>query len=246
MMNILFPMGGKSVFFEEYHFPKPLIEILGKSMIQTVVENYTAIEEDKRFIFVVNESDCTKYHLDSVLNIITNGKAVIVKLGGETKGAACSALMAVEHINNDDPLIIANCDQLIDSGIKQGVSYFREHDADAGVICIETVHPRWSYVRLNDEGKVIETAEKRPLSKYAIAGFYYFKHGKDFVQAAMSSIMKDNNVEGVYYIAPTINEMVLKNKDIQVFMISNDKYHTFYTPQKIKEYEQKKSNAKEN
>jgi len=241
MINILFPMGGKSVFFEGYHFPKPLIEILGKSMIQTVVENFNAIEEEKRFIFVVNGSDCTKFHLDSVLNIITNGKAVIIKLSGETKGAACSLLMAIEHINNDDPLVIANSDQLIESGLKESVSYFRDSDADAGVICIETVHPRWSYARLNDEGKVIETAEKRPLSKYAIAGFYYFKHGKDFVQAAMGSIMKDNNVGGSYYIAPTLNELVLKNKNIQVFKIDNENFHTFYTPQKIKEYEQKKA-----
>ena len=241
MINILFPIGGRSAFFEESIFPKPLIEILGKTMIQTVVENFSAIEEDKRYIFVVNEGDCATYHLDSVLNIITNGKAVIVKLSGETKGAACSSLMAVEHINNNDPLIIANSDQLIDSGLKQAVSHFRDRDADAGVICIETVHPRWSYVRLDEEGNVIETAEKRPLSKYAIAGFYYFKHGKDFVQAAMSSIMKDSNVGGIYYIAPTLNELVLQNKNIQTFKIDNEKYHTFYTPQKIKEYEQEKT-----
>ena len=108
---------------------------------------------------------------------------------------------------------------------------------DAGVITFESVHPRWSYVRLNENNLISETAEKRPISKNAIAGFYYFKYGKDFINSAFKMVKKDANVNGFYFVSPTLNEMVLENKTINIFQIQNAKYHTFYTPQKITEYE---------
>jgi len=107
------------------------------------------------------------------------------------------------------------------------------------VVTFESVHPRWSYVRLNEQGLVVETAEKRPISRNAIAGLYHFKHGKDFVNSAMRMIQKDSSVNGSYFISPTLNEMILTGKTITTVKVDAEKYHTFYTPQKIKEYEAK-------
>jgi len=237
MINILIPLAGKNQFFPEaeYPFPKPLIEFNGKTMIEHIIDNFSSIQKEKQFIFIINSEDCKKYHLDNVLNILTNHTCKILKLDNETKGAACSAMMAVEYINNDTPLIISNADQLFDTNLQNVISTFE--NSDAGVITFESIHPRWSYVRLNSENKVIETAEKRPISKSAVAGFYYFQNGKDFIRSSSKMIKKDASVNGHYFISPTLNEMVLENKTINVFKIENNKYHTFYTPQKIKEYE---------
>ena len=237
MINILIPLAGKNQYFSEteYPFPKPLIEFNSKTMIEHIIDNFSTIQKEKQFIFIVNSEDCKKYHLDNVLNILTNHTCKIIKLDNETKGAACSAMMAVEYIDNDTPLIISNADQLFDICLDEVVNSFAS--SDAGVITFESIHPRWSYVRLDSENKVTETAEKRPISKSAIAGFYYFKNGKDFISSSSKMIKKDANVNGLYYISPVLNEMVLENKVIDIFKIENEKYHTFYTPQKIKEYE---------
>ena len=56
----------------------------------------------------------------------------------------------------------------------------------------------------------------------------------------MNMIKKDANVNGLYYISPTLNEMVLQNKKLTIKVIEKDRYHTFYTPQKIQEYERSK------
>lgn len=230
-------MAGKSQYFSEneFPFPKPLLEIGPKTVIEHVITNLSSIAQNVQFIFVVNSGDCRKFHLDSTLNLLTGHKCKIVRLENETKGAACSALMAVSHIANDNPLIISNSDQIFTIGLQNLIRNFE--GADAGVITFDSVHPRWSYVRLNENQRVVETAEKRPISRQAIAGLYYFKKGQDFVDSAMSMIQKDSSVNGSFYISPTLNEMILKGKVITTASVDTHDYHTFYTPVKIKEYE---------
>lgn len=241
MINILIPLAGKDQFFpeNEYHFPKSLTEFLGKTMIEHLIGNLSSINLERRYIFIINADDAKKYHLDSVLNIVTNNNCQIIKLDTSTKGAACSAMMAVDYIDNDMPLIISNPDQLFDVEFNEFLDAFKNYDA--GVVTFESVHPRWSYVRVDEDNNVVETAEKRPISKHAIAGLYYYKNGKDFMKAAGKMIYKDANVNGSYYISPTMNELTLDGKKVTHYQVRNEDYHTFYTPQKIKEYERLKS-----
>jgi dTDP-glucose pyrophosphorylase len=240
MINILIPLGGKSLFFDdpEYPYPKPFIEINGRPMIDLVLAQFGRIRHDKKFIFVIKQEDCEKHHLDSALKLLTAGRCEIVLLRGDTKGAVCSALMAIDHINNDDGLIIANGDSIVNISFDDVISEFERRESDAGVVCFESIHPKFSYVRLDHNNKIIETAEKNPISKNAIAGFYYFRRGRDFVRTAMLSIEKDSHVDGNFFIAPTFNELVLENKNLDIIKISDRQYHQFYSPQKIREYEE--------
>lgn len=237
MINVLIPMAGKSQYFpeSEFPFPKALIEIGSKTMIERVVNNLETAGNVVQFIFVIDSNDCRKFHIDNTINIITDEKAHIIRLERETRGSACSALLAIDHITPNTPLLIANSDQLFEEPIANLIGGFTA--ADAGIVCFDSVHPRWSYARLSNQGKVIETAEKRPISRHAIAGLYYFKRGQDFVDSAMTMIRKDENFNGSYFIAPTLNQMILSGKDIRIKKVNNDSYHTLYTPQKIKEYE---------
>ena len=238
MINILIPMGGKSEFFDspDYVYPRSLIEIHGKTMVQRIIENYSKFE-NKHFIFVINQAESETYHLDSILKLLTESRCDIIKLNGQTKGAACSALMAIELINNDIPLIIANGDQVIEAPLAEITERFKMLSLDAAVLTFESIHPKWSFIRIDESNKVIEAAEKRPLSKNAIAGFYYFKNGNEFVSAAMQSIKKNVQINDGFYIAPVLNEIVLGGKKIGYHAIDSSRYHSFYSPAKIAEYE---------
>ena len=239
MLNILVPLSVQSMFFEssDYPFPKPLIEIDGKPMIQHLVENLSTIAGAKRFIFVLRDEDCSRYHLDSTVRLLAGNDSIIIRLLNQTKGAACSALLAIDHIGNDEPLLIVNGDQVFDLDLNLLLTRFRTMGSDAGCLTFDSVHPRWSYVRLEGEHDIVETAEKHPISRHAIAGFYYFARGADFVLAAQHSIRKDTSVDDVYYIAPVLNELVLLNRKLTALSIPNAAYHTFYSPKKIEEYE---------
>ena len=233
MINVLLPATGTSAFFKDAYFPKPLTEINGKTMIEMVVDNYKEIAP-KNYVFVFSDDDCKKFHLDSSVKILTPASQVI-RLGKETAGALCTCLMAVEYINDNTPLVIANSDQIIDVDYRDVLKHFA--NVDAGVITFPNIHPRWSYARKSGD-EVVEVAEKRPISKDAIAGFYYFKKGTDFVQAAKNAMIKQNNLEGRYYISASINELILMGKKVGYFDIEKEQYKSFYSPAKIKEYEE--------
>ncbi len=235
MINVLLPAMGKSAFFKDAYFPKPLTEIGGKTMLEMVVENYKDVDP-KNYIFVFHDEDCKKFHLDSSVKILTPDSKVI-KLHNQTAGALCTCLMAVDYINDDLPLIIANSDQIIEVDYRQVIDHFEACGAEAGVITFPNIHPRWSYARISGD-EVVEVVEKRPLSKNAIAGFYYYKHGRDFIIAAKKALLKQNNLDGKYYISATINELILQGKKIGFYEIEKKQYKSFYSPDKIKEYEE--------
>lgn len=235
MINILIPAMGDSLFFKDNYFPKPIIEIAGKTMLEKVIDNYNRLEQ-KNYIFIFNQKDCNEFHLDDSARILTHPNTDILILDNMTEGALCSCLMAIEIINNEDPLIIANCDQIIDTDYLEVTKKFEEKNIEVGVITFESVHPRWSYIKI-EKDEVVEVAEKRPLSKQAIAGFYYFKKGKDFIEAAKKVILKDEKYNEKFYISSTINQAILLGKKIGYYNVDKEKYHSFYSPQKIKEYE---------
>jgi dTDP-glucose pyrophosphorylase len=145
--------------------------------------------------------------------------------------------LAIDHINDNEPLLIANADQIFDDGIESIVDRFKNDLNDAACATFSSVHPRWSYIKTGHDGLVIEAAEKRPISRNAIAGLYLYKHGSDFCKFAMESIKCSLGIDGSYYISLVFNQYVLAGKKVGHYSIKNDRYHTFYSPQKIEEYE---------
>jgi dTDP-glucose pyrophosphorylase len=152
-------------------------------------------------------------------------------------GAVCSILMGIDNINLDEELIIVNSDQIIDCNYNNVLSEFRSKKVDGGVITFQSVHPRWSYARVI-ENKVIQTAEKNPISNIAIAGFYYFYKAKDFIDGSFNVIKYDDNYNDNYYTSSVYNQMILADKNVTFFPIQSEKYYSFYSSQKLKEFEE--------
>jgi HAD superfamily hydrolase (TIGR01509 family) len=216
-LNILIPMAGAGSRFEQagYTFPKPLIEVRKKPMIQVVVEN---LNIKANYIYVVQKSHREKYNLDALLSLITPG-CKIVETEGLTEGAACTALLAKEHINTDAPLFFANSDQFVEWDSNEFMYKMNETNADGGIVTFEATHPKWSFAKVNENGLVTEVAEKKPISNIATVGYYYWKHGSDFVKYAEQMIEKDIRVNNEFYVCPVFNEAIGDNKQIRTFNV---------------------------
>tara|TARA_R110000796_G_scaffold240317_3_gene361344 strand:+ start:528 stop:1889 length:1362 start_codon:yes stop_codon:yes gene_type:complete len=216
-LNVLIPMAGAGSRFEKagYTFPKPLIEVKKKPMIQVVVEN---LNIKANFIYVVQKSHREKYNLDALLSLITPG-CKIVETEGMTEGAACTALLAKDYINSDAPLFFANSDQFVEWDSNEFLYKMNETDADGGIVSFTATHPKWSFAKIDDKGLVTEVAEKKPISDIATVGYYYWKHGADFVKYAEQMIEKDIRVNGEFYVCPVFNEAIGDNKQIRTFNV---------------------------
>jgi HAD superfamily hydrolase (TIGR01509 family) len=216
-LNVLIPMAGAGSRFQAagYTFPKPLIEVKGKPMIQVVVEN---LNIDANFIYVVQKEHREKYNLDTLLNLITPN-CKIVETDGMTEGAACTALLAKEYIDVDAPLFFANSDQFVEWDSNEFLYKMNETNADGGIVSFKATHPKWSFAKVDENGLVTEVAEKNPISDIATVGYYYWKHGSDFVKYAEQMIEKDIRVNNEFYVCPVFNEAIADCKKIKTFDI---------------------------
>lgn len=233
-MKVLIPMAGEGSRFakEGYTFPKPLIDVDGKPMIQKVVENLDFVSE---YIFLVRSKHIEKYEgLIDTLKRITNNYCRIVVVDGLTEGAACTALLAREHIDTEEDLLIANSDQYIEYERNNFISLKNMTDVDAIVWTFNAVHPKWSFVRTNSRGYITEVAEKRPISDIATCGIYWYRKGSDFVKYADQMIEKDIRVRNEFYIAPVYNELIQDGKALIPFYVH--KMWGLGTPEDLKYY----------
>jgi len=231
-MNVLIPMAGAGSRFEKagYSFPKPLIDVNGKPMIQVVVES---LNIDANYIFIVQKNHRQKYNLDGLLNLIVP-KCSIIEVDGITEGAACTALLAKDLINSDSPLFFANSDQYVEWDSNEFMYRMNETNVDGGIVSFKATHPKWSFAKLNEEGYVTEVAEKNPISDTATVGYYYWKHGKDFVKYAEEMIKKDIRVNNEFYVCPVFNQAIQDNK--KIITVTAKKMWGLGTPEDLKYY----------
>ena len=230
-MNVLIPMAGAGTRFEKagYTFPKPLIDVKGKPMIQLVVDS---LNINANFIFIVQKEHYEKYALQHTLNLIAPN-CQIVQVDGMTEGAACTTLLAKTLIDNDSPLLIANSDQYLEWDSNQFMYSMIADDIDGGILTFPSTHPKWSYARIAHNGLVDRVEEKIPISAHATVGVYYFKKGSDYVKAASQMIEKDIRTNGEFYVCPSYNEAILNHKKIKIFEISEDKMWGLGTPEDL-------------
>lgn len=234
-MNILIPMAGEGSRFSKagYTFPKPLIDVNGKPMIQLVVEN---LNIDANFIYIIRKEHSEKYNIKSLLNNITPN-CKVVEVDSLTEGSACTTLLAKEFIDNDKELLIVNSDQFIEWN---SCEFYHSMNSDiivGGILTFKNSHPKWSYVKLNEDRNVIDIKEKEVISNDATVGIYHWTKGSDYVKYAEQMISKNIrygksfNGIGEFYVAPVYNEAIVDGKIFKTFEV--DKMFGLGTPEDL-------------
>lgn len=235
-LQIVVPMAGTGKSFTERgpsSFPKSLVEIDGEPMIEVVVRNLTP-DQPHRFIFVVRQDEVQRFALRDVLHLIAPGCAVQVA-SGQTAGALCSVMLAIDSLDPDGELLIANADQVIDTSITGFIDQARAGDWDGFIMTFPTTHPKWSFVKKEGD-QVVAVAEKRPISNEATVGLYYFRTARLFLELAERMLSKNVGNQAEFYVCPVYNEMVLKGLRIGTTGIDRHAMHSLGTPADVEQF----------
>jgi len=233
-MNILIPMGGKGLRLQNYnaYVPKPLIEVDGAPMFQRVIES---IKIDGKFHFVVRKEHIEKYHIDEIINNMMPSTIHILKEDNDGQVETC--LVAKESINNDEPLLIVNCDNYLvwDS---DDFNFLLDKDIDGAAFTFidSKKNLGWCFAKVDDNNFITKLAEKQPISDIALAGGFYWRKGSDFVKYAEKLI--SNNIRahnGEFYLGSVFNLAIQDNKKILNYPIKDMK--CCGTPEGIKVFE---------
>lgn len=241
-VNFVIPAAGQGKRFSEvgYQHPKPLIDINGKPMIQLVLEN---INHTGRPLVLMQKKHIAQYCANEIIKFI-KPSAEVIQVDGLTEGAACTALLAKDFINNENEVILANSDQLIDLDIQDFINDMREKSADGGMITFKSSEDKWSYAKYDETMKVSHVAEKQVISDQATVGIYYYRRGVDFIRYTEQMISKELRVNGEFYICPIFNEYIGEEKKIYIYEINQSQMHGLGTPEDIEKYMEFKETLK--
>ena len=236
-VNIVIPCAGSGSRFLRagYNTPKPFIDIFGKPMIIHVIENLSL--NNARFIFIVR-NEHTQMIKKQIKKIHKLKNAIVQPIDHITEGAACTVLHVRKFINNNDPIIIANSDQIIDIRFHNFVNDCMDKNLDGSIMTFKDLqkNPKWSFVKLGSDGLVKNVREKVPISDLATVGIYMFSKGKDFVDAAIDMIIHNERVNNEFYVCPVYNYAIKSGKKIGIFDIPNHHMHCLGTPEDLKKY----------
>ena len=218
-INIIIPMAGKGQRFINagYTLPKTLLKLGDTLIIKHIIE--TMRSPGVQFIFIVRQDHCDEYELDKkLLEIEPNAK--ILKIDQMTEGAICTVLLAKEHFDDDTPVIIKDCDQIINWNLESFMEFVTRNKADGAVVTIHTDKPNYSFSRVDSKGRVLETAEKSVISNYGHTGIYYFANGKDLIKYSQGMIAKNIRVNNEFYTAPVYNQYIQDGKLILIYPVA--------------------------
>ncbi len=218
--------------------PEAVLAWLAESGGEILVERFVraCAGLSPKMIFAVRAQDIRRFRIDSVISLAAPGSA-IVPIAADTQGAACTALLCIKHIDPADELLILNSNEFLDIDYKTAIDGFRKQAYDAAVVTFHSIHPRYSYVLLDELGLITEAAEKHPISRHATAGFYWFARGADFMEAAKDMIRKDAHVDGKFFISLVFNELVLKQKRMGTLDVDSKHYFPLKSRRQVSVYE---------
>jgi hypothetical protein len=216
-------------------YPLCLTEFDGVSLLERIIRNTRNIS-NSQYAFALLNIEAERFHLDKIVQLLAPGSSVTCT-PESTKGSACTALLAASQLDPDSELLIISANELVDVDFQEIVSDFRHRGLRGGVLIFRSVHPRYSYVRLDSGGLVIEAAQQNPISQNATAGVFWFAKTREFIEAAMNLVRKNTNVNGNFYIAPTYNEIILNQGRVGVKDLDPAKYKPLKTERQVLQFD---------
>lgn len=234
-MIIVITMGGLGSRFVEagYTVPKYQIEAKGKTLFEYSMISLNGFKDiANQYIFVVKKEDNAREFIQKECKKLDLDNIKIVEIDKVTDGQATTVMLAKEHWNENDEILIYN----IDTYVEENQMNTSQIDGDGFVPCFNASGDHWSFVRLDENGNSVEVAEKVRISDNCTLGAYYFKSAKLYEELYDEFYVQ--NTQGIKekYIAPLYNLLIQKSGVVKISNIKQEFVHVLGTPKELEEF----------
>lgn len=237
-IDVVITMGGLGSRFRKmgYTVPKYMIEAKGKTLFEwslISLEGYKNEVNQYVFIAMKDEVADVEAFISGKCQELGIKNYHVIVLDYLTDGQATTAMKAAEYWNRDNALLIYNIDTYVEAGEMNSA----ELKGDGFIPCFQAEGDHWSFVRLDDAGKVVEIKEKQRISNYCTLGAYYFKTCGLYEDLYNEYYSKTQElVNGEKYVAPLYDYLLKKGGEIYISDIDPKRVHVLGTPEELQAF----------
>lgn len=239
-LHIIMPMAGEGSRFrkEGWTTPKPLIELRGVPLFQRAIGSVRAEDINMKYSFIVRQEHIDQYGIDEGIRRF-QPDARVFAVDKTTRGAVETCLVAESAIEDDDAVVVMDCDLEFHSvgysAIVREILAQESSEAEGGaLVSFESNEPRYSYASLGPDGLVTRTAEKEVISSHALCGAYFFSTGRRFKEIAHRLLDEPVFNKPEYYVSLLYNYMLADGEKVR--LATMEEYFSYGTPEELRRY----------
>ena len=239
-MNIIIPLGGVGARFSDYGFtnPKPIIKAAGKEIILRVLDSINVKKKDKIFIIYNNSLD--DYNFQNYFSYYENVE--LIRLNKQTQGPLETVFSIKDIIlfGNDKkvPLLIIDGDTFY----KKDIIKILRSKKNNSIFFSETNHnrPIYSYIKINNQGNVIDIKEKKKISNFFNTGAYYFSNTKEFFEKSKKIL----NINKKAYISDVYKKYLKEKSIVKSIYLKQTDFRVLGTPKELIDFVNENTESK--
>lgn len=235
------PMAGEGSRFRNagWTTPKPLIELNGKPLFVRAIESVRVEGAPMKYSFIVRKEHIDDYGVDRSIRAILP-EANIYSVEKTTRGAVETCLIAESGIDNDDAVVVMDCDLEFDSKeyrrlIEAALNETGDEARGGALVSFESDEPKYSYAEVGGDGLVTRTAEKEVISKHALCGAYFFASGREFKAVAHRLLDEPVMLKPEFYVSLLYNYLLRDGSPVRLAPM--EMYRSYGTPEELKQWQ---------
>ena len=223
-MKIIIPLAGQD-FERPDGSVKAQLRVDGQPLLRAALEQRpwwrSGQVSDADLVFVLRDTSRSQVFRSTALEA-WYPRARMVSLSAPTGGAAMSALAGLAAVADAEVPVCVDLVDILYQSTLDPVSTFKKTNAGGIALVFESDYPKYSYLRTDDRGHVVEAAEKRVISRHASAGTYFFATPAIYLEALAHSLRNREALtwKGLFYVCPVFNGVLAGKRSVALERVS--------------------------
>jgi NDP-sugar pyrophosphorylase family protein len=238
------PMAGRGQRFVDqgYEKPKPLIDVGGRPMIAQAM---ACLPRPTQRVLVALSDHAKDEKFRAEVKAL-EAPTRIVELTKVTEGQACSALLGVDGLDLDAPVLFAPCDTGYVYDVDKWLALEKANDCDLILFTAKNHLPAlwrpqmYGWLSTTADGLIDKVAVKKqvegvpPAEQEVVTGTFWFKSARLYEDETNAMIAANDRVNNEFYIDTIARRMVERGARVRAFTV--DKYMPWGTPEELKTF----------